>query len=64
MLKGIESLSPFSYILAAMSLVEYRPSAIAAAAILAVSDERLTQESLESKMRSILECGVLDTVSC
>ncbi|WOL01657.1 hypothetical protein Cni_G10374 [Canna indica] len=48
---------------AAMSLVDYRPSVIAAAAVLAVLDERLTQKSVESKMSTISSCSSLDTVS-
>lgn len=43
----------------AINAVEYRPSTIAAAAVLAASSERYTKESLESKMSAISLCGSL-----
>ncbi|CAL9119912.1 unnamed protein product [Musa textilis] len=48
---------------AAINLVEYRPSVVAAAAILAASHERLTQKSAELKLSAISSCRPLDTVS-
>ncbi|CAL9763372.1 unnamed protein product [Musa acuminata subsp. burmannicoides] len=48
---------------AAINLVEYRPSVVAAAAILAASHERLTQKSVELKLSAISSFRPLDTVS-
>ncbi|XP_072992625.1 cyclin-D5-3-like [Typha latifolia] len=44
-----------------MNLVEHRPSTVAAAAILAAIDERLTQDTVESKLFVISLSGPLDT---
>lgn len=46
-----------------MNLVDYRPSVVAAAAILAAFDERLTQDLAEFKLRIISLRGSLETVS-
>ncbi|WOL12644.1 cyclin-D5-2-like [Canna indica] len=43
-----------------MNLVDYRASVMAAAAILAASDERLTQKSVKSKMSVISSCRSMD----
>lgn len=48
---------------AVMNLVDYRASVIAAAAVLAASDEGLTQTSVKSKMSTVSSCRSLDTVS-
>ncbi|KAJ8476879.1 hypothetical protein OPV22_020606 [Ensete ventricosum] len=45
----------------AINLVEYRPSVVAVAAILAASHERLTQKSVELKLSAISSCKPLDT---
>ncbi|XP_065009465.1 cyclin-D5-1-like [Musa acuminata AAA Group] len=45
----------------AINLVEYRPSVVAAAAILAASHERLTQKSVELKLSAISSFRPLDT---
>ncbi|XP_009403752.2 cyclin-D5-2-like isoform X1 [Musa acuminata AAA Group] len=44
-----------------MNLVDYRASVIAAAAVLAASDEGLTQKSVKSKMSTVSSCRSLDT---
>ncbi|XP_008792768.1 cyclin-D5-1-like [Phoenix dactylifera] len=44
----------------AFTVVDYRPSAIAAAAILAASSKRFTKELLESKMSDLPLCGSLE----
>ncbi|XP_008787181.1 cyclin-D5-3 isoform X2 [Phoenix dactylifera] len=44
-----------------INLVDYRPSVIAAAAVLAAFDERLTQKLVEFEMRTISLCGSLQT---
>ncbi|KAK6938582.1 Cyclin, N-terminal [Dillenia turbinata] len=43
-----------------MNLNDHRPSSIAAAAALALLDQKLTPEELESKIKSISICGLLD----
>ncbi|XP_073006141.1 cyclin-D5-1-like [Typha latifolia] len=43
-----------------MNTLNYRPSTMAAAAILAASNERLTKELVESKMSTLTLCGSLD----
>lgn len=47
----------------AVNLMDYRPSAIAAAAILAASGDRLTKKSLESKITSVSLSESLEIVS-
>ncbi|XP_010942833.1 cyclin-D5-3 [Elaeis guineensis] len=44
-----------------INLVDYRPSVVAAAAMLAAFDERLTQNLVEFQMRTISLCGSLET---
>lgn len=48
---------------AVMNLVDHRASEIAAAAILAASNQRLTKKLMESKMSSISLCASLQSVS-
>lgn len=43
--------------------MEFRASAIAAAAVLAVIDQKLTIKALESKMNSVSSSGLVETVS-
>ncbi|XP_073115877.1 cyclin-D5-1 isoform X2 [Elaeis guineensis] len=51
----------FIFVIAeAFNIVDYRPSAMAAAAILAASSKRFTKELLESKMSAIPLCGSLE----
>nr|CAD1841339.1 unnamed protein product [Ananas comosus var. bracteatus] len=47
-------------IIEVISILDYRPSTIAAAAILAASNEGLTKELVESKMATLSLCGSLD----
>ncbi|KAK6939711.1 Cyclin, C-terminal domain [Dillenia turbinata] len=44
------------------NLMGHRPSSIAAAAALAVLDQKLTPEELESKIKSVSICGLVDTL--
>lgn len=50
-------------VFAVISILDYRPSTIAAAAILAASNEGLTKELVESKMATLSLCGSLDKVT-
>nr|DAD21332.1 TPA_asm: hypothetical protein HUJ06_022795 [Nelumbo nucifera] len=43
-----------------MNLMDHRPSAIAAAAVLAAMDQRLTRKTIEFKMSSVSSCGSLE----
>lgn len=53
----------FFSMITVINLVHYRPSVIAAAAILATFDETLSQNLVEFKMRTVSLCGSLETVS-
>lgn len=46
-----------------MNLVDFQPSTIAAAAVLAAWDARLTKRLVESKTSLLSCCGSLDAVS-
>jgi cyclin D5 len=46
------------------SVLDYRPSTVAVAAVLAAAHGVLTRETLESKMRSLSPSCLLDKVTC
>jgi cyclin D5 len=50
--------------LAAASVLDYRPSTVAVAAVLAATHGVLTKEALESKMTSLSPSCLLDKVAC
>jgi cyclin D5, plant len=52
-----------SLVLAAASVLDYRPSTAAAAAVLAATHGALTKDAVESKMTSFPPAFILDKVS-
>lgn len=51
------------FINAVVNLMSYRPSVIAAAAVFATSNQRLTMKLIEFKIGEMSSCGPLKTVS-
>lgn len=51
------------FINAVVNVMEYRPSVIAAAAVLAESNRRLTRTSIELKIGTMSSCSSLEIVS-
>lgn len=58
-----KAIGPCSVFSAAASVLDYRPSTVAVAAILAATHGAMTKEALESKISSLSPSCLLDKVS-